>query len=200
MTLPARIILHRPVVRDSGSEHAAYERTIGSLVHRLIAQLCRDGADPSAFTSLRTIRRLVLAAVRPLPLRRGRLAITQQAALAIWCYWRDLLPQPTERCRLFGAEVRIGRTRVDLVWEIGGPAGQASSYFFDEIKTGSWHGRPSRRVRAQVDTLLDAGVERFGTQFAGIRYLTLADPAGRHWISPDRRWTPLSTSGLPATN
>ena len=71
MTLLARTFPRRPVVRDSGSEHAAYERTIGSLVHRLIAQLCRDGADPSAVISLGSVRRQVLAAVRPLPLRRG---------------------------------------------------------------------------------------------------------------------------------
>jgi hypothetical protein len=64
---------HR-VVRDSGTEHAAYERMIGSLAHRLIAQLCRDDPDPTAIPSLRSIRRLALAAVRPLPFRRGRLA------------------------------------------------------------------------------------------------------------------------------
>jgi hypothetical protein len=188
---------HR-VVRDSGTEHAAYERLIGSLAHRLIAQLCRDDADPTAIPSLRSIRRLALAAVRPLPFRRGRLAVTQQTALAVWSYWRDLLPRPGTQHRLFGAEVRIGSVRVDLIWQATA-AGGATSYFFDEIKTGSWHGVPSRRARAQIDSLVDAGVERFGARFAGVRYLTLSDPAGRYWVTPDGRWTPLSTIGRPAS-
>jgi hypothetical protein len=187
---------HR-VVRDSGTEHAAYERMIGSLAHRLIAQLCRDDPDPTAIPSLRSIRRLALAAVRPLPFRRGRLAVTQQTALAVWTYWRDLLPRPSTQHRLFGAEVRIGSVRVDLIWEAAA-AGGATSYFFDEIKTGSWHGVPSRRARAQITALIDAGVERFGARFTGVRYLTISDPAGRYWVTPGGQWTPLSTIARPA--
>jgi hypothetical protein len=60
MTLPA---FRRPPassLRDSGVDHAAYERTVGALVHLLIGQLCSGIVDPSSITSLRSTRALAV--------------------------------------------------------------------------------------------------------------------------------------------
>lgn len=201
MTMPVnRRPGKRPASRDSGIDHAAYERTIGSLVHRLIGQLCRQDPETSGAGSLRTIRRLAASAVRGHPISRGRLAVTQQTALGAWAYWRDLVPPATAGFKLVGTEVRVGRFGVDLVWELSDTTRSGPMYFFDEIKTGSWHGIPSRRQRSQIDSLLEAGSARFGPGFVGIRFLMLNDPAGRFWVTPDRRWIPLPVGWLPRAN
>ena len=197
MTLPWNRAASRMVVRDSGVDHAAYERTIGSLAHRLIAALCRGELDLPAEPSYEAARRFARDAMRSHPITRGRLAIAQQTAVVLLAYWAELLPDIRLGYRLIGAELRFGSRQVDLAWELCPGPGRGVTCFIDEIKTGSWHGQASDRARHQVDALVAAGRGQFGARFAGLRFLTLTDPAGRHWVASDGTWSPLPDGWRP---
>jgi hypothetical protein len=173
-------------IRDSGSDHAEYERAIGIRAHRLIARLCEQDDRDWQRASLSAIRLEAAAMLKELPMRRGRRGAAQRIAFAAWTYCRELLPERRSETSFVGAEVCLGATRIDVVWESGGRV------VFDEVKTGAWRGRVTPHNRSQASHALAAGQQAFADRFAGLRFLYLDDATARFWVAPTGAWMPLS--------
>jgi hypothetical protein len=125
-------------------------------------------------------------------MRRGRDAATQRMAFSTLVFWRELLPRPITRFEHLGTELGFGSIRVDAAYRDR----LRGTVFFDEIKTGRWHGQVPATHLAQAQRYAAAGRAYLGQAFVGLRYLNLNDCAGRFWISPSGTWQLYEPSQL----
>lgn len=104
------------------------------------------------------------------PMRRQPKAGRQRVAGLAAVYYRAFLP-PADWTFL-GAELPLGAGRVDLAWEL-----PDARVVVDELKAIGYSDRLlAPETRAQVERYLDAGAERWGDRFAGVRLIALGAP------------------------
>lgn len=154
----------------------------GSLTHALIARmLAREsypGGDPAAFEDAILLEaRELLAANRSLGTHRARSHI--RIVTAAGQYLHRYRPGPA--ATFYGSEVTLGQGRVDLLWHH-----PSVGVFADEVKTTrhTTADLPASHVD-QVARYARDGWYRFGTGFAGVRYLPLLHPSSARWVSVD---------------
>ena len=141
--------------------------TAGVLVHRGICELLERCTMPTTVA----IDQLVVSLTRDVgkPDVNDR-AFRQRIGAGIRSYfWRFALGQPW---RVVTTEMALGNGRVDVVWSDG------YRYLFDEVKSGlvtqlAIEGAGGR----QTDRYARLGVCHLGDRVAGVRCLTLLDPA-----------------------
>lgn len=92
-----------------------------------------------------------------------------------------------------GSEVPAAGGRADLLWS------HPSGFFYDEVKTTTLPTPITPEVLNQIGRYVDAGNERFGTRFAGVRLITLRQTSAALFLSPVGELSPLSTSPLAPT-
>ena len=100
-------------------------------------------------------------------------------------YARTYLPD--ERAVFIGAEEPIARGRADLAW-----FHPDWGYWFDELKTArNVDATLSPLTQAQVFKYLDAGLDRWGTEFFGVRLLFLGNEHRSLVLDASGDWRPL---------
>lgn len=154
-----------------GDDMGERDREIGRRVHGLIAGFCARGVVPEPTQVWVATGRLFAA--RPMPLNQSS---RQRAACATSVFFtRFHRPGWT----FLGAEVVLEEGRADLLWQL--PDGRV---VIDELKSGSIGAVvEDRRTLEQVERYRQAGVRRFGADFAGVRLLPLTSP-GRARFHP----------------
>lgn len=158
-------------------------RQMGQKAHVLIGELVEAGttrADGAAI--IEYVARHPLLTDRHVSHRQ---AARQRLSAAVACYFRFFFD---EEWTLYGREVRVGRSRLDLVWET-----PRAEIVADEIKAGRLQGRAEREaVTGQAAKALKAGTKEWGTRFAGIRVLFLGAPRHSYLLRPDNEREPLA--------
>lgn len=164
---------------------------VGLMTHRLVAELVplAQGLDSYDVARL-TLNRVgaVIATARTLPRKR---AARQRVASHANAYLRVAMP-PAPAVYL-GAEVALGSGRVDLLWEH-----PTVGIFVDELKTWRWRrGSMDTATTVQVRAYAEAGTERWGDRFAGVRVLPLSALDESMYMAPrGLRMRPLAGSPL----
>lgn len=158
-------------------DSVAYDAKIGVLAHQIIAILAPTVRSLSKDEQRTRIADTVAAVVTSPTL--GRLGKARLRVISMVMAYVNLYMPPVDATFL-GAELVTGNGRVDLAWSLTG-----TGVWFDEIKT--WrHQRVGLDTATwdQVHRYIDAGQSAFGDDFAGLRVITLSDPAGS--VSIDR--------------
>lgn len=151
---------------------------IGSLVHQCAGALAEHRGDQSSVIAQRATQWVNLAArdTRVFGnLAKARAQITSLACAYLHRY------APGAQAEYLGAEIPFDGGRVDLVWSIPG-----LGVVIDELKTTAW-------VRLNVDAAMLAqpqryrqfGAEKWGSGFAGVRFLPLRNPGEARFITAD---------------
>lgn len=163
------------------SQQAIDGTTIGLLTHEAITTLLVDiGARPANAAIERSVSGL-LAPLAAAPVERMR--ARQRIVGMVAAYFR-LFACEQAGWEPVGAEIVVGGTRIDAIWQRAG----APSIAFDEIKTSpAAAGAAAGLVRAQVDGQIEEGRQLFGTAFRGVRIVRLHPPASSEWV-PAGRW------------
>lgn len=151
-------------MRTYDDETLARHRDVGTLCHRVIATLAARTRTPDIPTILRTVEQ----ALPQLEPNEGR-AHKQNIAGAVRTYFTRLAPPKT--WAFIGAEVHLGRGRVDLLWQ-----GPSDRLLIDEIKTGHAAFFANSDNLAQARGYLHHGRRLYGPRLAGVRLLCLSDP------------------------
>ena len=182
--------LPRPIYTSTASpsrDRAARDSRVGVLVHRVIGEV----ADATRAMPLADAVRLVgEAAERLVPVQRGATRTRQQVASHAARYVTQFLPGPASE--FLGAEVSVGRGRVDLAW-----SHPVHGVWFDEIKTWrhagmAWDGA----THDQIGRYVEAGRAMFGDQFAGVRLIVTGHSQDSVHIDALGEVTPLLRSTL----
>ncbi|SOC50404.1 hypothetical protein SAMN05660748_3152 [Blastococcus aggregatus] len=151
---------------------------IGSLVHQCAGALAEHRGEQSGVIAQRATE-WVNSAARDTRvfgnLAKARAQITSLACAYLHRY------APDADADYLGAEIPFDGGRVDLVWSIPG-----LGVVIDELKTTAW-------VRLNVDASMLAqpqryrefGVQKWGSGFAGVRFLPLRNPGEARFISAD---------------
>lgn len=146
----------------------AWDIRIGMLTHKVIGEIAplAQTTNPADYPTL--VRGVVAATVKDRTLGRLDRARIRVAGLTVQ-YLREFLP-PVGTVFL-GTELAAGTGRVDLAWQH-----PTAGVWFDELKT--WRHTQAGfddTTWAQITRYLDAGTTTYGTDFAGLRLLTLGN-------------------------
>lgn len=151
---------------------------IGSLVHQCAGALAEHRGDQPGVIAQRATEWVNLAARDTKVF--GNLAKARAQITSLACaYLHRYAPGPD--AEYLGAEIPFKGGRVDLVWSVPG-----LGVVIDELKTTAW-------VRLSVDATMLAqpqryrkfGAEKWGSGFAGVRFLPLRNPGEARFISAD---------------
>jgi len=166
--------------RPTRSADDPAQRGVGA--HQLVAAMLTAGVrNPTPEELFEWVGRYATA---QFPRPTHRLAARQRLLGPVAVYFADFGPRP--RWKLIGAEVSIGRSRVDLLWKDG------ARLFADELKTGpAAVDLAAAQVDEQALRQARAGAKRYGANFAGVRVVLLAAPARSFWMRPDGSHQPL---------
>lgn len=153
----------------------------GTLTHRLTAAMLHlEQSDPGALrdyeSALLENANAIVDAEPGLGAHRSRTNMRVVTAAAQ--YLRRY--RPGAQVTFIGTEVGLPDGRVDIAWEH-----PTMGIFFDEMKTTRHH--ETRLVGEhldQVERYVWAGRARYGSQFAGVRYIPLLNPANARWVTP----------------
>lgn len=151
---------------------------IGALVHQCAGALAEYRGEQPGVIAQRATEWVNLAArdTRVLGnLAKARAQITSLACAYLHRY------APGQDAEYLGAEIAFKGGRVDLAWSIPG-----LGVVIDELKTTAW-------VRLNVDATMLAqpqryrefGVQKWGSGFAGVRFLPLRNPGEARFVAPD---------------
>ncbi|GAA1243218.1 PD-(D/E)XK nuclease family protein [Oryzihumus leptocrescens] len=164
-------------------ETLARHRDMGATCHRIIATLAARTREPD----IRTILDAVDQALPHLHPHEAR-AHRQNLAGAVKTYFTRLLPPP--QWRFHGAELHLGRGRIDLLWRA--PHG---ALLIDELKTGHAGLFASSANLTQARRYLHDGRGRYGRYLSGLRLLSLSHPAQSVFLpDPYAEPTPLAAT------
>lgn len=145
-------------------ETLARHHEMGAVAHRVIARIAARTRTPS----MDLIRAEILGALPHLEPNEGR-AHRQNITGAVNTYFGRLLPP--EPWKFHGAEVALGRGRLDLLWR--DPHGRL---LIDEIKTGRAAFFETTANLQQGRTYVADGRRQFGNRLTGLRLLCLQHP------------------------
>lgn len=145
-------------------ETLARHRDVGSIAHRVIATLAAQTRTPDVPAILRAVDR----ALPQLEPNEGR-AHKQNIAGSVNTYFNRLLPPAG--WDFHGAEVHLGRGRIDLLWQ--NPAGRL---LIDEVKTGHAAFFASTDNLSQALRYVHHARQLYGARLAGLRLLCLSHP------------------------
>lgn len=157
--------------RTPTHDSVAYDAKIGVLAHQVIGLLAPTVRGLSKDEQRTVVADTVAAAVTSRAL--GRLGKARLRVISMVMAYVNIYMPPVDATFL-GAELVTGTGRVDLAWSLTG-----TGVWFDEIKT--WrHQRVGLDTATwdQVHRYIAAGLNTFGDDFAGLRVITLSDPAG----------------------
>ncbi|MGZ6771749.1 MAG: PD-(D/E)XK nuclease family protein [Mycobacteriaceae bacterium] len=176
--------------RDLADEELARSAWVGTLAHRLIAELLAHPKSETEATAERlTARHRAQLADHLLGEHRIENRAHRQTLLAAADnYFRYLLP-PGD-WTFVASERPLPPGRVDLLW-----ATANGDLLVDEIKTGRFDTSTSATVQ-QCHGYAEAAVKHFGSSFMGIRVISVRDPPTSWLLRPDGQRQPLSGSGL----
>ena len=169
------------------NETLARHRQMGTVCHRVVTTLVARTRTPDVPTILRAVNQ-ALPHLQP---NEGR-AHKQNVAGAVRTYFTRLLP-PTS-WDFHGAEVHLGRGRIDLLWQ--GPTGRL---LIDELKTGHADLFFSSSNLTQARGYLHTGRALYGPRLAGLRLLSLSHP-GQSLLMPDPYTVPIPLSHTDYVN
>jgi hypothetical protein len=146
----------------------AWDSRIGVLTHKVIGEIAplAQNTNPADYPTL--VRGVVAATVKDRTLGRLDRARIRVAGLTVQ-YLREFLP--SVGTVFLGTELAAGTGRVDLAWQH-----PTAGVWFDELKT--WRHTQAGfddTTWAQVTRYLDAGTTTYGTDFAGLRLITLGN-------------------------
>jgi len=182
--------LPRPIYSSTPSptrDRRTRDSRIGVLVHRVIG----DVADAARSMPLAEAVRLVHEVTeRLVPAERGvtrtRVLVGSHAARYVSLF----LPGPG--CEFLGAEVTVGRGRVDLAW-----SHPTHGVWFDEVKTWRHAGRGwDGATHDQIDRYVEAGRDLFGDRFVGVRLIVTGHSQDSVHIDAQGEVTALLRSAL----
>lgn len=145
-------------------ETLARHHQMGAVCHRVIARIAARTRTPSPDL----IRAEILGALPHLEPNEGR-AHRQNITGAVNTYFGRLLPAAT--WSFHGAEVALGRGRLDLLWR--DPHGRL---LIDELKTGRAVFFDTTANLQQGRTYVTDGRRQFGARLTGLRLLCLQHP------------------------
>jgi hypothetical protein len=182
--------LHGNPSKTTGAVHPGmsdWHIAIGALVHQCAGALAEHRREQSGVIAQRAIEWVNLAARDTKVfgnLAKARAQITSLACAYLHRY------APGADAEYLGAEIPFNGGRVDLVWSIPG-----LGIVIDELKTTQW-------VRLNVDAAMLAqpqryrefGAEKWGSDFAGVRFLPLRNPGEARFINADGTVHRLDTS------
>jgi hypothetical protein len=152
----------------------------GTLTHRLTARMLNlEQSDPGALNDYEAVlleqANAIVTAEPGLGTHRSRTNMRVVTAAAQ--YLRRY--RPNSQVLFIGTEVMVPDGRVDIAWEH-----PTLGVFFDELKTTRHH--ETRLVGGhldQVEGYVWSGVARYGSRFAGVRYIPLLHPANARWVT-----------------
>jgi hypothetical protein len=163
-------------------ETLARHASLGVLCHFVITTLAARTRTPDVLT----IMAAVAEALPPYGQNEGR-AHQQNAAGAVSTFFNRLLPPP---CWHFhGAEVSLGRGRVDLLWQ-----DRDGRLLLDELKTGRPELLATTSNQEQVARYLRDGTHIFGDALVGIRLVCTSNPRRSQFLQLGTPAVPLFTT------
>lgn len=189
--LPVPLYTGKPPGRHDSN---AWDIRIGVLTHKVIGEVAplAQKTHPADYPTL--VRGVVAATVKDRTLGRLDRARMRVTGLTVQYLQEFLPPAPTV---FLGTELSAGRGRVDLAWQH-----PTAGVWFDELKT--WRHTQvgfDDNTWAQVTRYLDAGTTTYGSDFAGLRLLTLGNlrscvTVSRQGLVEDLADSPLHPSRL----
>lgn len=143
---------------------------VGTRVGLVIAELASNSRRNLGYHLGEVVLEATNAVFVERPMHRQPKAGRQRVAGLAAVYYRLFLP-PVE-WTLLGAEMALGDGRVDLAWQL-----PDQRVLVDELKAIGYGDRLlTSDTRAQVTRYLEAGTERWGEGFSGVRLIALAAP------------------------
>lgn len=157
-------------VEERSSTEPTFRLEVGVRVGLVIAGLAAGNRRNLGYHLGEVLLEATNAVFTERPMRRQAKAGRQRVAGLAAVYYRNFLPPAG--WTLLGAELPLGSGRVDLAWEL-----PDARVVVDELKAIGYSDRLLvAETRAQVERYLDAGCERWGERFAGVRLIALGAP------------------------
>ncbi len=168
------------VVEPLHGEIDTYAMQIGDRTHRICALVLATGIETDRLERTGQIVGAARQVLSQHPIgRRARAALVECSSAAA-CYINRFAPG--DDWEFLGSEVQLGDGRIDLGFRHRG----TDQRLIDEIKVGM--GRHlDASLRPQVDRYVDAGVEKWGDAFAGVRMCALSAPRTSRLYVPGRK-------------
>lgn len=170
---------HTPPPSFDSDESLARSMTIGQISHVVIGTMLRNGRSLD-LNLLDTTVNEATHHFAPIERRAHRMRVSG----AVVAYFRHCLPPPL--WLFFGAELHLGRGRVDLLW-----TDFRDRVLLDELKTGHAPLLNSQENREQIDKYVTGGSERWGSRLVGVRVLAPLSPHRSIFVAPGSDPVPL---------